>query len=449
MINLIPGLLGKDNITLRLFRNAFWLFGGKSASGMLSAVQTIVLARYLGASDYGLLVLVIAFVDILNNFFDWRMWETATKYIGTYWTKGDKQKTSSMIKLSYVVDILTGIVAFLVAILAAKVATTYFIKVPGAEPKIYIYSFSLLISTANATSEAILRVFNRFKLIAFVTSSTYLTRLALITVAVLLNMGVNAVLFCYVGAAFFGFIARAGLVLKTLSDNGLGAWWGARLSLLKHEWKEIAWFLGNTSFAGTLKMANDDYLASLSLGYFANKEAAAYYRVAKSVTKIMVRLIDPIYEAIYPEFVRTVTNKALANLKTMILESTKSLGAILVPLSIAFVVFADLIVEIVFGGEYKGASSALRIVSIAVLLNQMTFWINPAFLAFGKPGLRTYVAVVSTLLYVLFLLLLVPKYSYLGAAFSFLGYAIVRVLVSMVAIKKSYREQERSILLNE
>jgi O-antigen/teichoic acid export membrane protein len=192
-------------------------------------------------------------------------------------------------------------------------------------------------------------------------------------------------------------------------------------------------------------MANDDYLASLSLGYFANKEAAAYYRVAKSVTKIMVRLIDPIYEAIYPEFVRTVTKKALGNLKTLILESTKSLGVILVPLSIAFIVFADSIVKVVFGGGYLAASSALRLVSIAVLLNQMTFWINPAFLAFGKPGLRTYVAVLSTVFYIIFLLLLVPKYSYLGAAWAFLGYALVRVFVSIFAVSRVYREQERSI----
>ena len=103
----------------KLLFNASWLFGGKTASGIFNALQVIILARVLGVADYGLLVLVISYIDILNQFFDLRVWETATKYIGTYWEEGETEKTRSMIKLSYLLDISTGLLAFIIAILTA------------------------------------------------------------------------------------------------------------------------------------------------------------------------------------------------------------------------------------------------------------------------------------------------------------------------------------------
>src|SRR3989337_2702693 len=175
----------------RLLYNASWLFGGKTASSIFTALQTVIVARMLGVSDYGLLVLIIAYVDILNNIFDFRVWETATKYIGTFWANGEREKTCSMIKLSYIIDIFSGILAFIIAILTAKVACSYLIHSPDAYTLIWIYSLSLLIDTANSTSDAILRVFDRFKRIAFVSSFISLFRLILVVLLLYFGMGIN------------------------------------------------------------------------------------------------------------------------------------------------------------------------------------------------------------------------------------------------------------------
>ena len=102
----------------KLYFNASWLFGGKTASGIFTAIQTVVVARLLGVSDYGLLSLVIAYISILNMFFDLKVWETATKYIGTYLEQGESDKVRSMVKLSYILDIGSGVLAFIIAILA-------------------------------------------------------------------------------------------------------------------------------------------------------------------------------------------------------------------------------------------------------------------------------------------------------------------------------------------
>jgi len=92
-----------------LFINASLLFSGKAAAGGFAALQTVILARILGVTDFGLLQLVIAYIAMMNQFFDVRVWETAVRYIGSYWEKGESEKTLAMIKLSYVLDVGSGV----------------------------------------------------------------------------------------------------------------------------------------------------------------------------------------------------------------------------------------------------------------------------------------------------------------------------------------------------
>jgi len=410
----------------KLFMNASWLFGGKTASGIFSAIQTVVIARILGVSDYGLLSLILAYVAVLNMFFDLKVWETATKYIGTYWEAGEHDKARSMIKLSYILDIGSGVVAFIIAILSAKLISTYIIHSPEAYVFIWIYSISLFVDTANSTSDAILRVFDRFKNIAFINSFQKFFRLIVVVALLYSGLGIKGVLYGFILASFVGFSVRMWLVMKTLKHNDLQGWLSADISLIRDQWKGIAWFLGNTSFIATLKTGNERYLGILILGYFAGKDAVAFYKIASSIASVVNRIVDPIYEAIYPELVKLASSNAIEDFKNMIKSTTKSLVLIIIPIGVIIIIFAEPIISLVFGKDYVPATNALRILAAAVLIVRCTFWINPALLSMGRPGLRTIMGVISTFVYLVLMFLLVPGYSYMGAAFAFLGYSIVR-----------------------
>ena len=172
-------------------KNVSWLFGGGTASSVFATLETIFLARMLGVENFGLLSLVIAYVRLLNRFFDFRVWETAVKYVGDFWESGQKENARSMIKLSYLVDISSGILAFIIAVLLAKLINTYFIKSEEGVVFIIIYSFSLLISTANSTSEAILRIYDKFKKIAFVNSFQTFIRFLFVVISLFLGYGIK------------------------------------------------------------------------------------------------------------------------------------------------------------------------------------------------------------------------------------------------------------------
>jgi len=255
-------------------------------------------------------------------------------------------------------------------------------------------------------------------------------------------LGIKVVLFSYVAASFFALIIRLILVSRALNENRLYNWWNAKIVLIRDKWKEIGWFLGNTSIAGTLKMANDEYLGILLLGYWSGKDAVAYYKVAKSIVKLLLRIEDPLYETIYPELVRFSKLNAMQDLKDLIKYSMKKLMTYVVPVIILVLIFASPLIGLIYGDEYLEAVNALRVVTVAGLISLGIFWINPVLLSFGKPGIRNVVDIVTMISFVILLFILVKDYSYMGAAFALLGSILIRFLVSLYALKISIRSRK-------
>ncbi len=342
-------------------------------------------------------------------------------------------------------DISSGILAFLIAILTVNIANKYLIHSPQAYELISIYALSLLINTANSTSDAILRVFDKFKNIAFINSLQVFSRVSLVTIVLFLGMGIKGVIFSYVLASILGFSIRIWSVSKTLHEQKLQGWWKAKLSLIRDQWKEIAWFLSNTSFIGSLRMANDRFLGILILGYFSGKDAVAYYKIARTIVKVMTRFSDPLYQAIYPELVRILNQNAFNDFLNLLKYSLRTLLKFTIPLAIIFLIFTEKITIILFGKEFLPAMNALRIITVAIVISQLTFWISPALLAIGKPGLRTFLELISSAIYIGLLFLLVPNFSYMGAAIAFLGHAIFKSSISFLSVRASINEKKRPL----
>ena len=425
-----------DEIYRKLVKNSSWLFAGKSVGSIFSGVQGILIARYLGLVQFGLFSIVLAFVDVLNIFIDLRVWEAATKYVGDYWKEGEKDKACSLIKFFYLIDIITGILAFGAATLTAEIATRYFLKTPGSEVLIYVYAFSLLITSPDTTSKAILRVFDKFKAIAFIGSFQNFVKIILVIIAILLDKGIYGILVAFVLGNFVGFIINFYYVNATLNEHGLAGWWKRKVFFPGFQFGEIFRFLLHTSFYGSLKALKDKYLGILILGYFAGKEAAGLYKLARSFLKIISKIADPLYEAIYPELVKVYEGDNIENFVNLIKRATVGMSKIIVPIGIVVFIFADQILSLVYGSEFGLATGVVRILVFAVIISDLASFTSTAFLAIGNPGLRTKIETIALVVYITLLFILVPYFAQIGAALSLLAFAVVLAFLNIVYFKK-------------
>ena len=427
----------------RFVRNVSWLFVAKSIPSAANFLEVIILARVLGLEVFGLFTLVAAYVGIVNRFLDFRVWESVVKYVGEFLEKKESNYVLSMIKFSYLIDASTGLLAFFVSVALAGFANEVFIKSPDSFEMVLILSFSLLFATTNTTSEALFRVFDKFKTITFVQSSESVFKLVLVLAALYLGYGIKGVFFVYAVISLFGFVLRQILVDKMLRERKLGGWLSSRVGLLSHKMKGIAWFLLNTSLVATLNIAGEGKISLLILGYFFDSSAPGLYRVARSIIKVIGRIIDPIYEVIFPRLVSLSSAKLYDKFVEVAKYATRSLFKLIIPVSVAILLFAEQFIGLAFGSQYIPASDTMRILTVAALFSGATLCLTPSLLAFGRPGLRTAISVFKTLTYVVLLLILVPEYSYLGAGIAHLIAVLFHFLLGGYVMYRLHRGRER------
>jgi len=142
-----------------LRKDAVTLFSGGIGASVFASIEVVVLARFLGLEQFGLFTLVISYVKVVNSLLDMKIGEAVVKYITESKEKGKLKTVSSFVKFFYIVDLSSGVISFAVCILLAGVANDLFIKSDDAFSYVLIFSISLLVSTVNQSSHAILHSF--------------------------------------------------------------------------------------------------------------------------------------------------------------------------------------------------------------------------------------------------------------------------------------------------
>ena len=424
------------NLTKNLFKNASWLFSGGVGTSVFASVEAVVLARFLGIDQFGLFSLIIAYVGIVNGLVDLKSPEAIIRYVRHYWELGEKNKTLSFIKLFYIFDFLIGILALAACILLAGVANDLLIHSEESFQFILIYSISVLVSSVNQTSEAILRVFDRFKTIAFVRMPCIGLRVSLVCASLFLGFGIEGVFVSYVIGAFALFLTLQIMVFRTIDQVGLKRWTTAKTEDLGVVIREVRSFVLTSTFVGFLGNAFSRQLPILLLGHFAGHQAAGFYKVAITFSRIIMKLRDPIVQAIYPPLVAAWSHNSPDTFDKIVSYSTRNVMKFFLPIGIIFLLFANEFIVFFFGMEYQPATTAMRIIVVSEILSGFYFWTDGVEMALDRLKYRTIRVSVCSASYAAALFLLIPPYSYEGAAMAKLVLSILMLVFSFLLFKR-------------
>src|SRR5512143_4157646 len=135
--------LRQDALLSRVLLNSAHLFSSNSISLVLSFVQGILAARLLGLSDYGLVVIVMAYASTINGLFSFRMSELVVRYAGEDLEEGLKERAAALVKAAGLAEAAVSALAFVAVAVSAGLATRLLTKAPGTEWMIVLYSLGL------------------------------------------------------------------------------------------------------------------------------------------------------------------------------------------------------------------------------------------------------------------------------------------------------------------
>ena len=426
--------MGILEIQNRIIKNFKILGLTKVLSGIASAFTIFLLARKLGVEKFGILSISIAFVEVLNIVLSLRIWEATTKFLGDI--KENKESSSNLIINSIALAIKSSAFACLIiCFLTYNYSSLIFNYQIDITKIIIIYSLFYVVFTANEVIDSCLRTFNSYKRILFNNVVSNFLRLILVFIALSLSDDLITIVSALGLSILISFFIKTWSLLRFMQNSNMP------INFTNKNYPStFTTYVFSTHFSNIINLANEKNLGVLLVGYIVGPFYAGLFKAARSIVKIIRRIMDPLLDIAFPEFVSLVNQGRLNDLIRLIGKSTKILGLISLAVGAVLFVLSEEIITLFFGVKYIAAHTALSLLVIASLINNISYWITPAILALGKPRYLLIISSFVSVVYIATLYPLVINFNHDGAALSGLLRAfsvfLVGIILFRIALKK-------------
>ncbi len=398
------GLRGKfASLTRRLasstlLRNAGWVFGGQVASFGVQAVYFVVLARLLGSAEYGILAGAAALVNIFSQYSGMGAGILFLRYVSPNHERFREYWGNILLSI--------GLVGTLV-IIALHLVGRWLLGQSSASILVVLAIGDCLCGQLTVAAAQVFQTFEKMRVTASLNFLTNLLRLVLAGCMAFALHRTSAwtwaiASLCVSLAACFIAIA------KVTSDFGLPKF-SLRLLLARLGEGFIFAVSGSTT-----TVYND--IDKVMLGHYGMVVANGIYSIAYRVVNICTTPIGSIHGAALPRFFRDGVNgiQATAPFARKILKRTTILGV----LAAAGMFLLAPVLPRIAGHDFARSVSALRWLCLIPLLRCFHLSAGDAISAAGFQRFRLGSQCIAAAANFGMNLYLIPRYSWLGAAWA-------------------------------
>jgi O-antigen/teichoic acid export membrane protein len=430
---------GRDPTFARVVSGSGWLIGGTAVATAAAFVQSALVARHLGPAGFGLLGLTLVLVTVARQLLSSRVWEAATKFVVEYRQRNDPVRAGAALKLCYLIDVATGVVALAVVMATSSLAAHHLLKDPDGMALIRLYAFSSLILAPRDPAVALLRVAGAYRwLAAEMVGEAILHLGGVLYVVLATGAGVRAFLWVLLLCSTAGTAALLVMARQAGRSLGLPAWRDAPLGALRGELRPILKFMVYTNLTGTTRLITG-YADVLFLGALVVPHTVGLYRLAVTLSYPIAALSQPVYQVVFPEMAKLVAARQRASVLSLERRLRDLAAAVVLPVCILTTVLAGWAVPLVFGAEFAGSVPLVRIM-VWQLVAIPFMWVPGLLLAMGHARRATVLATIDAAAYLVLLAALVPPFHAVGAAVATLDRFVVWTILAIGFSRRANRE---------
>jgi len=325
-----------------------WTGAGRWATQLLTWVSTIVVARVLAPSDYGLIGMATIYLGLVALISEFGLGQAVITM---------REMSARQIAQINSLSIAAGALLFAISCAAAGPLGSFFHS-PKLPPVIVLMSLSFLVSGAQVVPDALLQNDLRFKLLASFDTARALVQ-ALTTVGLaLLGFGYWSLAFGPLAAALVA--AAMALVAR---PHAL-AW--PRFEEIKRALRFSGEVLG--SRIAWYTYSNSDFLVA---GRVLGQSPLGAYTIAWTIASTPVEKITNMITRVVPAFFSAVQDDK-AHLRRYLLGITNGLALLTFPASLGMALVADQFVLVVLGAKWAPAIMPLRLLALYAAMRSVT-----------------------------------------------------------------------------
>ncbi|MCA9994991.1 MAG: oligosaccharide flippase family protein [Anaerolineales bacterium] len=409
----------------RVARGAGWLLGGNALATGLTAVRALILAKLLGATQYGTLGLIIAAGAIFTRLVEFRSGEAVIKYVNHFLTQGQPARATAVTQTTFFVDLVGSLGSCLLMISTAPLAATWLTHDAANVPLIRLYALTLLLAAPSGTAVSLLRLSNQYGRLA--TQDAGLALLQLVgSVAILwTGGGLYHLIFFLVATATI----QAGLHLwlwrQAAHALHLPPWQTAPLQLLREQRREIGRFLLATNLTSTLKGVQSN-LDTLLIGFWLGPAVTGYYRLARNAAQLFAFPVNPLYQVAYPEFARLWQQPQ--QLRRFFWQMVLLSAGFGVVAGTAVYLTAPWLIRTFLDPDYLAALPVFNLLLIGIIIILASQYLHALLLAGGRAAPTAWGYAIGVAAQVAVLAATLPTIGLIGAGYAFIIFAATRAL---------------------
>lgn len=424
----------EKNITLKnIFGNSMWQIGEKIITMIFSVFVTSIVARYLGTEDYGFVNYIISIVMLFTTFSTLGMEKITIKDIIER-----EESEERILGTSFYIRLIGGIVLIFIS-----------------QITIYILDEKNMLAQLLGLIMGLCMIFRAYEVIEYyLQSQMKLKTISIIRFCSTFFVAILRILVVIFDWGIVGFTATYlfdAIIVAVL----LKIWYKKRKKLkfkfsLEYAKRILSkcWYVAISGLMVTLYMRIDQVMLGSMLD---NKTENGIYSAAVRIAEIWYFVPTAIISAFQPAIVMKKKHSEDQYEKTM--QRLYDIVAIVgIAFGILITLFGDIAVQILYGDEYKGATSILKISVwaglFATLGTARSVWlVNENLQKYSL--IYTSVGCVTNIVLNYFL---IPKIGAKGAAIATLIAQFVTNVLALVPFKKTRKSSTmilKSIFLNQ
>lgn len=403
-----------------LFKNSSWMLGSQLITNLCAFVWTILMARYLGTSNFGILSFAISVSSIIGIFMD-----CGTQTYIVRALSRDKSLTNEYFNKTVPLKIVLSFFIILFTVL--------FLILTGREKLVVNVSLIMFLQYTFLSIcgffYGIFQAYEKMEYQSIAASINAVVLLIIVFLVIHFDLGLYGMAFGYLFAIMIAFIYIYSKIDKVDIRPNYTFDFGFSKKLLK-----VALPFGLIGIFYSIYFTIDMTM----LQYLSTNSAVGLYNAAYKI----ITLLTTFY-AIYPQVIFPVMSRLFENSREMLRisyeKSIKYLLLIILPICAGVILYANPLMIFIYGNQYAGTG---RIVSLLVLSIPFLFVNGASTVALNSSNneiMVTKTYCIAALINVILNFILIPYYSYEGAAIAtVISEIVISLLMFKVTLKSDY-----------
>ncbi len=386
---------------------------------LASLVAIMYLTRYLGVEGFGQYTMIIAYLALFGIFADFGFFLLQVREV----TQKPEQER-------YIVGNIFGLkLALCIGVFAvAYLASLFIYDNPVVTTGILIGG---LMQSSIILAQVPVSIFQARLEMDRVALTNVLARivyLGLVLWAVKQDMGLIGIMWISVAANVFAF------AIQTI--------WVWRVSPIIPQWdfkywKNFlveAWPIGIVVILATIYFRIDTVMLSLMKGEWE----VGIYGAPYKITEVVLTVPTIFMTSVFPVITKALDNN-LARAQTIFKKAFDSMALLAAPLAFGVTIIGTPLMVMISGQDFAASGPALKLLIWAVAISYLGGVLNYSIVAAGKQRILVWPYLIATLFNVVTNLIVIPRYSYMGAAAVTVATELLVFILVLAAVYRIFK----------